>query len=298
MMKRLCGWTALVVCSVFASACTMRVDDSRVFRPPSHPAPAETVAELQRWPIDDLRAHFPEAEAEQGFIGAGDNRIAYTLASLPNDSEEPRPFIVYCGGNASDRMRSGVDLLRKSLPYGDVMLFDYPGYGDSPGTPSADALEAMAPRVIDFVETQSEGRKLVYWGHSLGGFVCSRLASETAPADGLVLEATARNALEVAEAWRPWYIAAWTNVEVNEDLARFDVAEALREFQKPILVLGAERDRTLPIELSRSLVAALQAENADVEFVEFPKAGHVSIAWQPEFRPLADSYFASIAGAP
>lgn len=276
------------------AACSVRIDERVVFRPQGRLAPAETVEQLSRWPLAQLHERAPDASVRHGFIGQGPTRIAYTMIAEPAAG---RPLIVYCGGNAGDRYSAGVIYARKALPYGDVLLFDYPGYGDSPGAPSAQSFDAMAPRVSALAAELAQGRELIFWGHSLGGFVCSRIARDAPRTDGVILEATARNATEVAQAWRPWY-APFMRFHVEESLASYDVAGALGGVRAPILVLGGRRDPTLPVELSRSLAEALRAEGANVTYVEFPRANHIDIAWQPGFPAAATSFFSSIAGRP
>ncbi len=281
---------ALAAC---VAACNIRIDDRAVFRPQPNLPPADSVEALSRWPIAELRAVVPDAQAEHGFSGMGDDRLAYTLVSKPGAN---RPLIVYCGGNSGDRFHSGVFFALKTLPYGDVLLFDYPGYGDSPGAPSAAALAARAPALQAIAVERSVDRQLVFWGHSLGGFICSRMARDTPSADGIILEATARNALEVGQAWRPWFAVPFVRLSVDEGLSQFDVADTLANFRGPILVLGAKRDDTLPVGLSRSLNDALRTRGARVTYVEFPRAEHLDITRQPEFPAAASSFFASVAG--
>lgn len=281
---------ALAVC---LAACSIRIDDAAVFRPQPNLTPAVNVDELSRWPIADLRAVVADVEVQHGFAGAGEDRLAYTLLSKPGEN---RSLIVYCGGNSGDRFNSGVFFALKTLPYGDVLLFDYPGYGDSPGKPSASALAARAPALQAIAVEHSADRQLVFWGHSLGGFICSRMARDTPSADGVILEATARNALEVGQAWRPWFAAPFVRLSVDDGLSRFDVADTLAEFRGPILILGAKRDNTLPVRLSRSLTESLRTRGARVTYVEFPRAEHLDISRQPEFPAAASSFFASVAG--
>jgi pimeloyl-ACP methyl ester carboxylesterase len=285
---------AFIAVSLLAACGGVNINDRSVFRPPAHAPPAETVEQLSRWPIAELRTSIPDAEARHGFVGSGATRMAYTYVTRPGAN---RPVIFYCSGNGSDRFTSGVVFAQKTLRWGDVVMIDYPGYGDSPGEPSAAALERAAPSLSALATDLSRGRTLVFWGHSLGGFVCSRLVRETPGADGVILEATARNALEIGRAWRPWF-APFIRLSVDESLANFDVADALRDYRGPILLLGARRDRTLPIRLSRSLNEALRTNGASVTYVEVPQAQHVDIAWQPEFPAAASSFFASVAGRP
>lgn len=283
-----------LVAALALSACTIAIDEASVFRPEPQAERAETPEQLARWPLAQLRAVVPDAEAQHGFLGAGDARIAYTLVTKPEN--DTRPLILYCGGNNGDRNRSGVYYALKALPYGDVLLFDYPGYGDSPGAPSAETFEAMAPLMSSLAADLSEDRPLVLWGHSLGGFICSRIARDTPSADGLILETTARNAQEVGDAWRPWYAKPFVRLKINESLATFDIAEMLRAFEGPVLILGAGRDDTLPVGLSRRLSDALRTTSARVTYVELPRANHVDVTRQPEFPEAAQSFFASVAG--
>lgn len=272
-------------------ACSLRIDERAVFRPLPRMAPAESVEQLARWPIDQLRATVPAAQARHGFIGAGENRIAYTLVTKPGSQ---RPLIVYCGGNSGDRFNAGVFYALKALPYGDVVLLDYPGYGDSPGAPTAARMAAMAPAVSAFAADLAANRPLVFWGQSLGGFVCSNIAQLTPGADAIVLEATARRAIDIARAWRPWYLTPFVRITIADSLRAYDNAALLGDFGGPILVLGARRDDTLPVRLSRDLEAALRGAGAQVRYVEFPRAQHLDITQQPEFPAVAHSFFASI----
>jgi len=286
----------LAMLAVAASVgCAMNIDESTVFQPQARGVPAQSAAELERWPHDAIAAQFSDIDVRHGFIGDGEERTAFTLIRRHG---EARPLIVNCFGNAGDRNASGVHYARKALPYGDVLLFDYPGYGDSPGAPSAESMDAMAQRVSDFSAILADGRKLVFWGHSLGGFVCSRMAGVTAGADAVVLEATARNAAEVASAWTPWYAAPFVRVNIADGLAKYDSADALRHFEGPILVLGATRDSTLPVGLSRSLAAALTNAGDRVTYVEFPAAGHSNINSQPEFADAMSAFFSGLQVQP
>lgn len=286
-MKRLMCLAAIAA----LAGCNMRIDEQAVFRPQAHLAPAQTVEDLSRWPEAELRADFADVQVRHGFISEGQTRTAYTLVTREGAN---RPLIVHCGGNAADRYNSGIGYASKALPYGDVLLFDYPGYGDSPGASNAASMTDTAQRVSAFAAELAGNRPFVFWGHSLGGFVCSQSAGAMPSADGVVLEATARRVTEVADAWMPWYASPFVNITIADSLASYDSAHALTDFTGPVLVLGARRDSQLPVRLSRSLAAALEAEGAAVTYLEFANAGHGDISRQPEFGPAVSAYFASL----
>jgi pimeloyl-ACP methyl ester carboxylesterase len=116
--------------------------------------------------------------------------------------------------------------------------------------------------------------------------------------DGVVLETTARNPKEVADSWKPWYLGPLVRIRIKDSLAAYDNALALKSFPGPILVLGAEKDRTLEVELARSLNQALVAGGRKVTYVEIPGGGHSTLPGSPEFMPALEVFFDAVATAP
>lgn len=297
---------AALFAAISLTGCTVTIDESTVFRPePRDSVPngldfLENVfttptnvtitsdANGEKARIFRSQADFVPADVTHDSLKIGEDRIAYTLIAR---SDPSRPVIVYCGGNAADRYNSGTGYALEAIPYGDVILFDYPGYGDSTGTPSAASFAAMIAPVSRFAASQAGERPLVFWGHSLGGFVCAELAVATPEADGLIFEASARNADEVARAWTPRFAGPFVRLDIAPSLAGYDNAAAAAAFGKPVLVLGGEDDRTLPVRLSRRLAEATQAQGGEVRYIEFPDGNHINLAQQPGFTPAVSAYF-------
>lgn len=186
------------------------------------------------------------------------------------------PLIVSCFGNASDRYAHGVDYSNKISPFGQVLVWDYPGYGDSSGAAGVMAIEDVADELVALIEDRAAGRPIIYWGHSLGGFVCSNLAGRATRVDAVILETTAQSIRSVAKAWTPMGIPI--RVTFNEDLLRFDIPDALANLDRPILIIGAGRDRVLPVELARELAEALP----QATYLELPQATHFSAGFDPK----------------
>jgi pimeloyl-ACP methyl ester carboxylesterase len=240
-------------------------------------------------------ATFLAQDTSHGFLDSDGGRIAYSLSVLAGKPVEPmRPLIVMCGGNSMDRYSAGVSYAQKGLPWGDVMLFDYPGYGDSTGKPTAPAIEAAIQAVIIKARAVSSGRPIVFWGHSLGGFVCGRLASQVPETKALILETTARNAKEVVRAWTPSWMRPVVFPKISPSLASYDNARAIGGAEFPVLVLGAGQDKVLPVGLSHSLVNALKADNVVVSYHEFAQAEHWNVPNQSDFRNVASAFFETL----
>lgn len=229
---------------------------------------------------------------EQGVIASSSpNPIAYTLARKRGLN---RPLSVSCGGNASDRYGTGVKYLEKILPYSDVILFDYPGYGDSPGTATTEAFDAMLSSVVKFSEEKSQGQSLIVWGHSLGGFVCSKFPYYSTKIDGVIIETSAKNITEVGNAIIPSLIKPVIKFKLSESLKNYDNALSLAGFEGRILVIGAGKDEDLPVKLSRSLAEALEASGRDIVYAEFPEAGHFTSSEQPAFEKTLNLFMTSV----
>ena len=330
MKKISCVALACLVLPFLTSCLTIKVTEATVFAPAKFDlGPAGNVAELDTrmterfkggvdegvWRYEALgdglfrlsfREDFPHrqrilpppVELRNGFIGEGAGRVAWTYfmrpAALSSATTHVRPLVVHCAGNAGDRYNSGGDYAAKALPFADVLVFDYPGYGDTPGPASAGTFEAASRVLSDYVVSQTQHRKLVLWGHSLGGFVCSRLAETIPSADGLILETTAPNAAAVAKAWTPIYARPFIRAQVAPSLAGYDVVGSAAQLKGPVLVLGATKDEVLPVTLARQIADSLKSRNANVTYYEFAQAKHMNVPAQAEFNGVIATFFKTV----
>jgi len=244
-------------------------------------------------------AQFPEAVAtyvparvEHGRHDSTYGGLAWTMVSraVPTDT-----LIVRCGGNATTRQHSGYRYSLVSVPHGDVLLFDYPGYGETGGAATPERFQQMTEELVPLVRAKAAGRQIVLWGHSLGGLVCSELAARLPETDGLIIETSARNAREVAQSWTPWYAAPFVRIDIADGFGDIDVAKSLKGFKGPVLVLGAENDATLPVQLARSLGKALKDEGVAAEYVEFKGGGHSNLIMQESFAGVIAGFFAKLS---
>ncbi len=215
--------------------------------------------------------------------------------TLIERSGKSRPLVVHCGGNASDRYESGTLYAQKIIAVADVFMFDYPGYGESTGLATAESLQSANLTVSDYVKSHlAPNQKLILWGHSLGGFVCSDMVQYFDSIDGIVLEASATNADDVSKAVIPWYAKPFIKTRVVESLRAYDTVEILRTVEAPILILGGAKDKTLPVELSQTLAERLTAARRDVTYVEFPDCNHISIPTQDGYLSTVKDFVAKI----
>jgi pimeloyl-ACP methyl ester carboxylesterase len=308
---------ALAACIMAASlsACmVVRIDETSVFEPVAYDAAlaqrsGQTMlgesaftseAEWKRvWEsraqadalFPKTPAPFVAAKVEHARFGTGEGGLAYTMVARTQPADT---LIVRCGGNSSTRQRSGYRYTVVAIPHGDVLLFDYPGYGETGGVASPERFQQMSDEFVPLVREKAAGRKLVLWGHSLGGLVCSELAARLPETDGLIIETSARNAREVAQAWTPWYAAPFVRIEIAPGFGDIDVATALKGFKGPVLVLGGAKDETLPVGLARSVGKALKDAGVAADYVEFQDGGHSDLILQERFAPTVAAFFGKV----
>lgn len=300
--------------SVFllAGCISWSVDESWFFKPVSRSQKATTVADLKldaeerltrRGPFSvDFGRIFPNfpdripARISHDFIDLGGERIAITRVAGFNGADD-EPLIVHCGGETGDRRSHGTVYAGKILPWGEALLMDYPGYGDSGGQPTISAMLQFQTSVAAYIDSLANSRTLILWGHSLGGPVCASIASQSRQVDAVILETTAPNFSEVMDARKPWFTPPTLQLELTEGLKSYDVATALAEFSGPIMVLGAGRDEVFPVALARSVAARLQQQGLAVTYLEYAAADHMNAALNGYFVRDAAGFFANLSNS-
>lgn len=271
------------------AGCVVSIEEDDVFLPEMAEGTTFTIIdedvtlfELNR-PRDGLFEEMGVSIARGSFT-APTGRIAYRLARR---SSADGPLIVYCGGNSFDAPSHGDLAIWKLAAHGDALIWDYPGYGDSGGAPSVSSFQqaaaALADRVAGF--RRNEGQSVVFWGHSLGGFVCAEMAAR-AGATAIVFETSAPSTRAAARYMLPPIVRAFVRVRLASTIAAFDIPQTLEGTRIPALVLAGRRDRILPPIMSEELAAALRANGHDVAFHEFPDANHFHIGFQPEYETV------------
>jgi pimeloyl-ACP methyl ester carboxylesterase len=291
------------------------LDESFVFQPGQFGDPNETRLTTLKYenifaaPTDLTIDVWADGQTAQHLIKSSDFvKTSLTHEALDNQGKRlaitwieregaARPLVLHCGGNASDRYESGTLYAQKMISFADVLLFDYPGYGDSAGRADAESLRSANQALADYLnEAVKPTQNLILWGHSLGGFVCADMVKRLNSVDGIILEATATNAQDVSEAVIPWYAKFFVRARTAESLEAYDIVETLKTADAPILILGAAKDKTLPVNLSRKLAGDLKAVGRDVTYAEFPNANHISIPTQETFLPTVVRFFEGLGG--
>jgi uncharacterized protein len=162
------------------------------------------------------------------------------------------PVLLMFPGNSGNLSGRGESLLRigERLDM-SVLIFDYPGYGKSEGSPNEpncyDAAEGAIRWLRD--EQQIPPERVAFYGESLGGGVATEVAGRY-PCRALILVKTFTSLPAVAKRHYPWLPCHWLMSN------RFDTVSKLAEVRCPVFVAGATNDQVVPFGHSERLYAA------------------------------------------
>lgn len=216
------------------------------------------------WQSDARAVGGPGAVAE---LTASDGTPLAVWVAPPRDG---RPVVLHFGGNAGV-LRMAV---RRTLPliadgYG-VVVMNYRGAGEMPGSPSQAAIVADALEVYDSlgVLTEDAGPPILY-GASLGAAVAVQVAARR-PARALVLAAPFARLCETAEHHYPWLPACMILTD-----ERWSSADLIGDIDAPVLILHGARDRIIPLSQAQALH---RAAGPSAQMVVYPRAGHRDLA--------------------
>ena len=167
--------------------------------------------------------------------------------------------ILFCPGNAGNLQSRAAAVQELWVALGQsVLLFDYPGYGKSAGTPSEAGCYEAADAAYQWLVGEGKLRpeQILVYGESLGGAVAVDLATKR-PHVGLVLVRTFTSVPDVADYQLPIFPGYWV---MNN---RFDSLSKIGQCPRPVFLAQAERDKLIPVRHGEQLRRACQAP-ADV----------------------------------
>ncbi len=198
---------------------------------------------------------------------------------------EPAVLFFYGNGmSLATAHRAG--LLDRIASCGTGLLCpDYPGYGKSAGSPGEAAIMRTADAALAWLRARHPETPVVVLGQSLGSGVAAGLAARAREAvSGLALLAPFTSLADAARAHYPgWFVG----LALRE---RYDSANAIPGFGKPVLVIHGAADEVIPVAQGRALAAAA-GETA--RFVEIPGATHNDLT---EFPAVWDELRRFLAG--
>jgi hypothetical protein len=129
-----------------------------------------------------------------------------------------------------------------------VLLFDYRGFGENGGSPTENGLKNDARAARSYVVSRDDvdGGKLVYFGESLGTAIATDLAVEHRPA-ALVLRSPFTSMTDVGRHHYAFLPVRWLLRD------RYATVDRIARVNAPVLVIGGDADRIVPIAQTRRI---------------------------------------------
>ena len=247
-------------------------DSQPVIQPEEAGRPAGQVLTI------DLRTH--DRLTLSGWHLLPDGTTAADRAAADRQLADGQPVVLYFSGNAGNRAYRGEDFALFTGLGCHVLVFDYRGYGENPGSPSESHLTADAHSVWQYATRQRNvsPSRIVLFGESLGGAVAVWLAAEqcqaSEPPRGLALRATFPSLPDVAAMHYPWLPVRLLLVD------RYPAVDHISRVTCPLLQIHGTQDTIVPIHLGLKLFDAAPPRSSSAlakRLVRLSGAGHNDI---------------------
>lgn len=181
--------------------------------------------------------------------------------------------LLYLHGNAGNLGHNSGHACRLAGYGFNVFIFDYRGYGKSEGEwPNEESVYEDAEVAWQaLVKDVPDPKKIVIYGHSLGGAVAVDLASKHPEAGGLIVESSFTSVNEMADA-DPVFRYFPLSLLIHQKL---DSKSKLASLKMPVLFIHGEADRVVPPFMSKRL---FEAAREPKKLVLIPNGDHDSNA--------------------
>lgn len=178
------------------------------------------------------------------------------LSAWHFDNFSDHKTVLFChgnGGNISHREYIVEICKRQQL---NLLLFDYRGFGKSPGIPSQRHICEDGERAYSYLRQSVPANKIVIWGESLGGAVATHIASKY-PCSLLILMSTFSSLDDALRDRRfspvtlamsfllPWFA---NNLASNE---------TIKKVKAPIVIMHSPEDEIIPYNNAIKLYKAI-----------------------------------------
>jgi pimeloyl-ACP methyl ester carboxylesterase len=184
---------------------------------------------------------------------------------IPAKAEKARGCVLLChgnGGNISHRLTSIAIFHELGLA---TFLFDYRGYGQSPGRPSEKHTYADAEAAWNYLvsEHQFAPHEIVLFGRSLGGAIAAHQASKQPPGL-LVLDSSFTSIVDMGRELYP-YLPVGLLARY-----RYNTRQYLRQVKCPVLIIHSREDEMINFQHG---LALYEAAPEPKRFIEI-RGGH------------------------
>lgn len=194
----------------------------------------------------------PTAAVEQFAIRTADGNSIHAWW-LPAPGWKPaQGAVIYMHGNGKSISNCGKSLLRWQKELNTAALgFDYPGFGESTGTPNEQSCYAATQAAFDWLvrEKKVAAHDIIVVGQSMGGAMAVDLASQR-PCRMLITSGAFSSFPDIAQDHFFWMPARYLV------RSRFDSVGKISRVNTPVFVTHGDGDHVVPYAQGEQLFAA------------------------------------------
>lgn len=199
-----------------------------------------------------VRSRFYQPEpmpANVTWSGAAPSEVTATTADgltlrgyyWPPKSDEAE-VILFFHGRSGNRF-TYANIIAPLAAGGGVLIADYRGYGDNPGSPTEQGLYADARAFLSLARTLAPKSRIYVFGFSLGAALALHVAAEEEVA-GVITLAAFTELADVSPVWSRGLLRD-----------RYDNRAAIARVEEPILMLHSTEDEVVPFSQVKELQA-------------------------------------------
>jgi pimeloyl-ACP methyl ester carboxylesterase len=185
---------------------------------------------------------------------------------LHDFSEEPRPTVIFFGGNSMHVEQFVHHFLRLRSHGVNVLLMDYRGYGLSTGKPDAYWMKRDAEKIFDAANAHPyvDASQITAWGYSLGTGIAAHLAAKK-PIAKVILYSSFTSMADLAQEQYP-FVPVRLLLKHN-----FETLTLARTLKQPALIVQGEDDKQIAPDHATKIADAWAGEK---ELMIVPERGH------------------------
>ncbi len=241
-----------------------------------HPRPYSVAAEARNPSLVTL-----------AYTTAQGREHAYYLPPLAQPRQMPRHLWLAFPGNGSLALDWLNFLDPPPDPRDGFLLIEYPGYGDSQGSASSEAIQASAEAAFATLAQSLHVEPAALEAHL--NLICVSLGCATGlnfavrhPVDRMILVAPFTSLRDMARRVVGWPLC-WLLIHNYDNRARLRQLAA-RPRPPRVTIFHGDDDQTVPISMGRELAASFPRM---ITFQEVPGAGHNTVLFESQSRIFA-----------
>jgi pimeloyl-ACP methyl ester carboxylesterase len=174
---------------------------------------------------------------------------------------KPKAVIVFFHGNGQNRTSHIVDVYWLIKEGYDIFALEYPGYGETDGSPTPENTVESGHAALKYVAEKNPGLPIIVYGQSLGGAVALRTVidmKKEIPISMVVVQGTFTSYKRVAKkvmarSWITWPIQWLGPAVLSDEFAPGDRVKELAPI--PLVILHDRFDPVVPYAMGEELFA-------------------------------------------